>query len=71
MMKAKLWRADPKQDSICLGKIKVSKGPMKNKIQSVNELKLPMSTGKEGHISRDFKKISNRCKYTTVRTLST
>ena len=35
MMKAKLWRADPKQDSICLGKIKVSKGPMKNKIQSV------------------------------------
>ena len=35
MMKAKLWRADPKQDSICLGKIKVSKGPMKNKIRSM------------------------------------
>ena len=53
-LKPKLGRADPTQDSICLGKIKVSKGPMKNKIQSVNELKLPMSTGKEGHISRDF-----------------
>ena len=35
IIKAKLWRADPKQDSICLGKIKVNKGPMKNKIQSV------------------------------------
>ena len=34
-MKPKLWRADPKQDSIFLGKIKVSKGPMKNKIRSV------------------------------------
>ena len=33
--KAKLWRADQKQDSFCLGTIKESKGPMKNKIRSV------------------------------------
>ena len=31
-LKPKLGRADPTQDSICLGKIKVSKGPMENKI---------------------------------------
>ena len=31
MMKAKVWRADPKQDLICLCKIKVREGSMKKK----------------------------------------
>ena len=30
-MKAKVWRADPKQDLICLCKIKVREGSMKKK----------------------------------------